>query len=105
VFATILVLLVLEAVGALETAANLKLHSRIYEVRGQDADAMYLSVLRVMDEEKRRLEGVERDTLPGMTRLSFTVMATQRGHRKLAELLKRAAGVAQVMTYRTWEEE
>lgn len=105
VFATILVLVALEAVGALETASNLKLQSRVYEVRGQDAEAMYLSVLGVMDGEKRRLEGVERETLPGMTRLSFTVMATQRGHRKLTELLQKAAGVVQVLTFRTWEEE
>jgi putative Mg2+ transporter-C (MgtC) family protein len=105
VFATVLILLALEAVGALETGANLKLQSRVYEVRGQDGDAMYLSVLHVMDGEKRRLDGVERDTLPGMTRLSFTVMATQRGHRRLTELLTKAAGVAQVLNFRTWEEE
>lgn len=105
VFATVLILLSLEAVGALETASNLKFQSRVYEVRGQDVDAMYVSILRVMDEEKRRLENVERETLPGMTRLSFTVMATQRGHRKLTALLAGAAGVAQVLTFRTWEEE
>lgn len=105
VFATVLILLALEAVGALETGANLKLHSRIYEVRGQDAEALYLAVLHVMDEEKRRLEGAERDTLPGMTRLSFTVMATKVGHRRLTDRLEKAAGVAQVLTFRTWEEE
>ena len=35
-FATLLILLALEAVGALETYTNLKLQSRIYEVRGSD---------------------------------------------------------------------
>ena len=55
---------VLEAVGALETLTNLKQYSRVYEVRGQNSDAMYLSVLHVMDEEKRRLDPVDRESLP-----------------------------------------
>lgn len=105
VFATALILLVLEAVGGLETWTNLKQHSRVYEVRGVDCDVMYLSVLHVMDTKGLRLEGVERETLPGLTRLSFTVMATRSGHRKLTEMLTQGAGVERVLSFRTWEEE
>jgi putative Mg2+ transporter-C (MgtC) family protein len=105
VFATLLIIVVLEAVGALETVTNLKQHARIYEVRGQDSDGMYLSVLHVMDEEKRRLDPVDRDSLPGMVRLSFTVMATRSGHRRLTALLMKASGIERVLTFRSWEEE
>jgi putative Mg2+ transporter-C (MgtC) family protein len=105
VFATLLILVVLEAVGTLETVTNLKQHSRIYEVRGQDADGMYLSVLHAMDEEKRRLDPVDRDSLPGMVRLSFTVMASRSGHRRLTALLMKASGIDRVLTFRSWEEE
>src|ERR1700750_2329460 len=105
VFATLLIIVVLEAVGALETLTNLKQHARIYEVRGQDSDAMYLSVLRVMDEEKRRLDPVDRDSLPGLVRLSFTVMATRSGHHRLTALLTKASGIDRVLTFRSWEEE
>jgi putative Mg2+ transporter-C (MgtC) family protein len=101
----LLIIVVLEAVGALETLTNLKQHNRIYEVRGQDSDAMYLSVLHVMDEEKRRLDPVDRDNLPGLVRLSFTVMASRSGHRRLTALLMKASGIERVLTFRSWEEE
>lgn len=104
-FATLLILLALEAVGALETLTNLKLQSRIYEVRGPDADAMYLSVLQAMDAEQRRLDPVDRDTLAGMARLSFVVMATRRGHRRLTALLMKGSGIERVLTFPSWEEE
>ncbi len=104
-FATLLILLALEAVGALETYTNLKLQSRIYEVRGVDSDAMYASVLGAMDAEKRRLDPVERDAFAGTARLSFTVMANLSGHRRLTAQLMKGSGIEQVLTFRTWEEE
>lgn len=103
--ATLLILLALEAVGALETLTNLKLQSRIYEVRGPDADAMQLSVLQAMDVEQQRLDPVDRQDFAGMARLSFTVMATRSGHRRLISLLMKGAGIERVLTFRTWEEE
>jgi putative Mg2+ transporter-C (MgtC) family protein len=104
-FATLLILLALEAVGALETLSNLKLQTRIYEVRGKDPDAMYLAVLAAMDTDQRRLESVERDNLAGITRLSFTVIATRRDHRRLMELLMKSSGIDRVLTFRSWEDE
>jgi len=104
-FATLLILLALEVVGALETFTNLKLQSRIYEVRGPDSDAMHRSVLAAMDAEQLRLESVDRDDLAGIARLSFTVMATRRSHRRLTELLTKGAGIERVLTFRSWEDE
>jgi putative Mg2+ transporter-C (MgtC) family protein len=104
-FATLLILLALEAVGALETLTNLKLQNRIYEVRGPDGDGMCASVLQAMDAEKRRLDPVDRDNFAGMARLSFTVMATRSGHRRLTALLMKASGIERVLTFRSWEEE
>jgi len=104
-FATLLILLALEAVGALETLSNLKLQSRIYEVRGRDPDAMHLAVLAAMDAEQHRLESVDRDNLASIVRLSFTVMATKRGHRRLMALLTNATGIEHVLTFRSWEDE
>jgi putative Mg2+ transporter-C (MgtC) family protein len=100
-----LILLALEAVGALEQWTNLKLQSRIYEVRGPDTDAIYASVLGAMDAEKRRLDPVDRDVFAGMARLSFTVLANRSGHQRLTALLKKGSGVEQVLTFRSWEDE
>jgi putative Mg2+ transporter-C (MgtC) family protein len=105
VFATLLILLALEAVGGLETLTNLKLQSRLYEVRGGDTDAMYLGVLTAMDAERRRLDSVERDNFAGIARLSFSVVATRDGHRRLAALLMKAPGIEHVLTFRSGEDE
>jgi putative Mg2+ transporter-C (MgtC) family protein len=104
-FATLLILLTLEAVGVLETLTNLKLQTRIYEVRGSDADTLHLAVLAAMDAEQHRLESVERDDLSGMTRLSFTVMATRSGHRRLTALLMKGPGIEHVLTFHSREDD
>jgi putative Mg2+ transporter-C (MgtC) family protein len=105
VFATVLILLALEAVGALEMLTNLKLQGMTYEVRGNDAELLYRGVLDVMDIEKRRLEPVERDSVGTLTRLTFNVMATRRGHRRLTALLTHEPRIDRVLTFRTWEED
>jgi hypothetical protein len=48
---------------------------------------------------------VDRDDLPGMTRLSFTVMATRASHRRLTALLMKGFGIEHVLTFRSWEDE
>ncbi len=105
VFSTVLVLVALEAVGALEKTTNLKLQTRIYEVRGSDADAVHLAVLQAMDQEKRRLEGIERDNIGGIARASFSVMATGHIHHRLKEKLKDSPAIHTVLTFRSWEDE
>jgi hypothetical protein len=40
-----------------------------------------------------------------MARLSFTVMATRSGHRRLTALLMKGSGIERVLTFRSWEEE
>ena len=66
---------------------------------------MHVSILQAMDKEGRRLDPVDRDSFGGISRLSFTVMATRRGHQRLTALLSKSTGVDQVLTFRTWEEE
>ncbi len=105
VFATVVVLLVLEAVGALEMLTNLKLQNRSYEIRGTMPDVMYEGLLATMDEEQRRLEQVERETVGAITRMIFNVLATRSGHQRLMNRLSHAPGVERVLTFRNWEED
>lgn len=104
-FATVLVLLALEAVGALETLTNLKLQNRVYEVRGADPDAMMQAVLEAMDKEQRRLENVQRDSIGSTVRASFNVMATLRGHRRLKHLLTASPQIQSVLNFQNWEDD
>jgi putative Mg2+ transporter-C (MgtC) family protein len=99
VFATVLVLLVLEGIGLLERKANLKLYSRLYEVRGHDALQLNLAVLRAMDQEKRHYHGAEEANIGDLHRLTFHLAATTRGHQRMQVALNGAQAVDEVHTF------
>jgi putative Mg2+ transporter-C (MgtC) family protein len=105
IYATILVLVVLEAVGFFERTTNLKLYARVYEVRGKDLVELERAVLKAMDREQRRLTEVEHDSIGSLQRLWFSVQASSRGHDELARILRGEAGIEEVLTFRDWEEE
>src|SRR5580698_3077709 len=93
IFATVVVLVVLEMIRLLEYSANLKLYSVTYEVRGGDAELMSIAVLSVMDREKRRLDTLENQPVGSIQRLSFDVSANQRLHRRLLTELKASPAI------------
>ena len=105
VFATIVVLFVLEMIRILEYSANLKLYSVTYEVRGGDASRMTIALLGVMDRENRRLENVENEPIGGIARLAFSVSANHRAHRRLQTAMAAAPGIDEVHAYRDPEDE
>jgi putative Mg2+ transporter-C (MgtC) family protein len=105
VFATVVVLVVLEIIRVLEYSANLKMYSVTYEVRGADATEMTLSLLHVMDREKRLLTDIQNQPIGGIERLLFDVTASQRGHRRLKESIAAAPNIDQVYVFRDPEDE
>jgi putative Mg2+ transporter-C (MgtC) family protein len=105
IFATILVIMVLEFVRQMEYRVNLKLYSVTYEVRGADAASMTLSLLRVMDREKRQLTDVQSQPVGGVERLSFEVAGSQRAHRNLEAALRAAPAIDEVHAFRDPEDE
>ena len=105
VFATVIVLIVLELIRVLEYRANLKMYSVTYEVRGADAREMEMSLLHVMDREKRLLPDIQNQPIGGIERLFFDVTASQRGHRRLKESLAAAPNIEQVYAFRDPEDE
>lgn len=105
VFATVVVLVVLEMVRLLEYSANLKLYSVTYEVRGANANQLSIAVLKVMDHEQRRLEDLENQPVGDLQRLSFGVSANQRQHRRLLVELKASSGIDEVHAFRDPEDE
>jgi putative Mg2+ transporter-C (MgtC) family protein len=105
IFATVLVLVVLEFVRQLEYRANLKLFSMIYEVRGTDTIRMTQSLLLVMDRERRQLTDVQSQPVGSLERLSFEVSGSLRAHRKLEAALRAAPNIDEVHTFRDPEDE
>jgi putative Mg2+ transporter-C (MgtC) family protein len=105
IFATILVLVVLELIRILEFSTNLKLYSQTYELRGADPERMSLALLRVMDREKRHLEDVVSMPIGELQRLSFGITGSRRMHSRLETELKACPAVDEVHTYRDPEDE
>lgn len=104
-FSTVLVLISLEAVGMLETRLNLKYYTMVYEVRGTDANGMMIAILKAMDREKRRLTGVERDSIGDLQRATFSMMMTHRAHLELRSALKQEPMIDDVRIFRDVEDE
>ena len=103
--ATATVLLALEGVGLIEKKANLKLYMRIYEVRGEDTNAMENAILNAMDNLGLHLTDLERTTVGQVQRATFTAQATYSAHSKLKKRLKECSGLQKVLTFRSWEDD
>jgi putative Mg2+ transporter-C (MgtC) family protein len=112
-FATVTVLVALEGVGQIEKRTNLKIYVRIYEVRGhargevreQDATEIERTILRAMDGLGLHLTDLDRTTVGGVQRATFTAQATVGGHAKLKKMLKDCDCIENVLTFRSWEDD
>ena len=103
--ATATVLVALEGIGVIEKRFNLKLYLRIYEVRGKDADEMERTILRAMDSEGRHLGELERSTIGGIQRATFTAQATTKGHLRLKKTLRECECIDDVLSFHSSEDD
>jgi putative Mg2+ transporter-C (MgtC) family protein len=121
-FATTIVLLSLQTVGALEAKIGWKRYPMLYEVRAEvgadrsgqsaqredESDAarhrMFVAILKVLDAAGQRLEIKDRDNLAGLERISFTVLAARKEHERLLTALRASDATDQVIAFRDAEE-
>ncbi len=103
--ATLIVILSLELVGLMEQQLNLKMYPRVYEVRGEDASLMKISILDAMDKVKERLTNIDQDMIGDVTRLSFVLSATKTRHTRLQATLKTEPSIKTVLTFFDPEDE
>lgn len=103
--ATAIVLIALTAIGMLETRFNIKMFSLVYEVRGDDKDALEGAVLKALDAQGKRFVDPERDAVAQIQRISFSVLATQGQHKVLIANLRASPVVGQLITFHDAEDE
>jgi putative Mg2+ transporter-C (MgtC) family protein len=103
--ATVTVLVALEGIGMLEKSWSLKLFFRIYEVRGKDPDEMERTILNAMDSERRHLGDLQRSTVGGIERATFTAQATMKGHARLKKILKECECIEEVLSFHSSEDD
>ncbi len=128
-FATAIVLISLQAIGALEGKIGWKRYPLLYEVRADvgpalqkqslsavDADAlaeeretarhrMFSAILKVLDEAGQRLQVIDRDNVAGLERISFSVMATRKAHAHVLSELQASDATDKVVVFRDPDEE
>lgn len=103
--ATVIALISLAVIGYFESVAGWKYYSMLYEVRGEDANKMYLAVLSVLDRMSIRLNVLERDNIAGLERLTFAVSTNSKRHIKLLQELRGSSAANEVVVFRDIEEE
>jgi putative Mg2+ transporter-C (MgtC) family protein len=128
-FATTIVLISLQSVGALEGKLGWKRYPLLYEVRADvgtalgrqslspaDADAlaeeretarhrMYTAILKVLDSIDQRLQVLDRDNVAGLERISFTVVATRRAHQHVLSELRASDATDKVVVFQDPDEQ
>lgn len=128
-FATLILLISLLFVGALEGRLGWKQYPMLYEVRADVGIAvsselvgaaraaaledereaarrrMYAAVLKVLDAAAIRLNVLERDNMAGMERMTFALSATRSVHERLLQQLRDSDATDHVVVFRDLEEE
>ena len=126
-FATALLLLALQLVKALEDSLGRKRIPFVYEVRANievsENDGsersngslserqefalhrMYKAVLKVLDASSQRLQILDRDTIAGIERISFSIVATRKTHHRILTELRASDATDQVIVFRDREDE
>ncbi len=103
--ATLIVYFALQFIGVLESRSRWKRFPMLYEVRGTDQDAMFATVLAVLDREHLRLNIVERDKVGAMERVTFTISASSARHKELLAELNESNATDRVVSFRDEEED
>jgi putative Mg2+ transporter-C (MgtC) family protein len=128
-FATVIVLVALQFVGSFEGHLDWKPFPMLYEVRAEigtalpkhgasaaEADAlaeeredarhrMFAAILRVLDASGHRLHVLDRDNVAGVERISFSLMSTKRGHKKIQSELRANDEMDQVVVFRDFDDD
>lgn len=105
IYSAVLVLIVLEFVGILETKGNLKAYTVLYEARGSNAAGMTMAILRGMDKENRRLDEIENQPVGAMQRLLFSITAPRKCHLRFEATMKGSTEIEKLLVFRDTEDE
>jgi putative Mg2+ transporter-C (MgtC) family protein len=93
VFATMLLVMALIALGMIEEKVGFKPIMMTYEAQGDSADVVLENVGYVLERENLQMQWVQSGKLNGMTRLVFAVDAFRSQHKLLMDALRAQTGI------------
>jgi putative Mg2+ transporter-C (MgtC) family protein len=103
--ATLIVLFSLLCIGWVEGSSGWTLYGMLYEVRGEDVNAVYTAILKVLDREHFRLTVIEESKVASIARVTFEVITNRKKHRLLLSELRADIATDRVAVFRDPEEE
>lgn len=103
--AAMIVILALELVGVLESRANLKTYSLIYEARGRDQRLMQASILDAMDKIGEHLRSMDADAYGETQRVNFSIITTGKRHYQLRGALQSEPAIEKLLVFRDPEDD
>jgi hypothetical protein len=83
------VLVALQLIGTVESKLPWTTYVLLYEVRGRDQNAIYATILDVLDRFHLRMNVIDRETLGARERVTFLVSATRPRHMALIDALQK----------------
>ena len=99
VFATVLILLSLVALGNLEGRFSLKTFTTGYEVTGQDSDRVIGAVNSVLEDEHKVMQTITVGRVAEKSKVRFTVEGTRKEHESLHARLRLLPEAEQVHSF------
>ena len=105
IFATLLLILALFALGAAETRWNLKPVSMCYEIHAPSPEELIGKVNEILSDEHRTMQTVELVKTDGHYRISFCVDALRSEHDELSVRLRNIRGAEQFQRMKKTENE
>jgi hypothetical protein len=79
--------------------------SLVYEVRGDDRNAIQAAVLNALDLQGKRLVEPEQDVVAQLQRMCFSVLGTSSQHKFLIAALRASPVIGKLLTYHDAEDE
>ncbi len=105
VFATLLLLVALHALGMVDTKWNLKPISMTYEIEALNADEVLGEVNSILEEENRPMSSIQIGRTDGHYRVVFTVDAMRSEHDQIVSRLRTGTGIVHMNRFTSAESE
>lgn len=104
-FATLVILVALNALGYVEAALGLKTVTLSYEIKGKSAPEILEPLNEIMEESRYSMQGIHVGHSQGLSHVIFRLTCTLPEHQKLQARLKTTPNFESVLTFNASTEE
>jgi putative Mg2+ transporter-C (MgtC) family protein len=104
-FATMVILVALNALGYIEATLGLKTVTLSYEIKGKSAPEILEPLNEIVEESRHTMQGLQVGRSQGLSRVTFNLTCTLPEHQKIQALLKMNHNLENILTFNATTEE